>query len=166
MSWERHEDQRPESTYQGHPLNVRLGRPLDIISRGPLDFRSGRPQDSQIEYLGDALGTLEGDVGGTSWRPTFTRCEVWSVARWKKYCLWLQWGNGWYKLGFHYLEMFLFNVHCLRRNFENEKPCLFNFHIAIVKNLVENVALESSIHKVPKFHCLKQFQAKLGQKKL
>ena len=35
------------------------------------DVRSGRPRDGQIESLGDVLGTLEGDVLGTSWGPIF-----------------------------------------------------------------------------------------------
>ena len=66
---------RPESTSQGRPLNVRLRRPLDVISGRPQNVRLGRPQDvksrrpqdGQIGSLGDVLGTLEGDVLGTSW---------------------------------------------------------------------------------------------------
>ena len=45
----------PESTYQGRPLNVRLGR----------------PQDGQIGSLEDFLGTLERYVFWTSWGPIF-----------------------------------------------------------------------------------------------
>ena len=62
---------RPESTYQGRPLNVRLGHPLDIISGRPQDVRSGHPREGQIGSLRDVLGTLKGDVLGTSWRPIF-----------------------------------------------------------------------------------------------
>ena len=65
---------RPESTFQGRPLNVRLGRPKDVISGHPQDVRlgrpwdarSGRPRDVQIGSLEDVLGTLEGNVFGTN----------------------------------------------------------------------------------------------------
>ena len=53
-SWER-----PESTSQGYPLNVRFRLPLDVISGRPQDFRlrrprdvrSGRPRDGQIGFF-------------------------------------------------------------------------------------------------------------------
>ena len=69
----------PESTSQGRRLNVRLRRPLDVISGRlqnvrlglPLDVRSGPLPDGQIGSLRDVLGTLEGDVLGTSWQPIF-----------------------------------------------------------------------------------------------
>ena len=67
---------RPESTYKGHSLNVRLRRPLDVISRLPQGIRLGRPRDSQIGSLGDVLGTLEGDVLVTSWRLISAGWEV------------------------------------------------------------------------------------------
>ena len=76
-----------ESTSQGCDLNVRLGHPLDVISGRPLDVISWRPQDvrswrrrevisrclqdGQIGSLGYVLGTLEGNVTGTSWVPIF-----------------------------------------------------------------------------------------------
>ena len=66
---------RPESTSQGRPLDVRLGRPLEVISRRPQDVSSRRPQDSQIESLGDVLGTLVGDLR-TSWGPMFANWVV------------------------------------------------------------------------------------------
>ena len=70
---------RPESNYQGRPLNVGLGRLLNVISGRPYDVRLGRSwdvrserlRDGQIGPLVDVLGTLEGDVLGTSWGPTF-----------------------------------------------------------------------------------------------
>ena len=70
MSWGR-----PELTFQGRPLNVRLGcpvelrlgRPQDVRSEHPRDVSSGRPLDGQIESLGDVLGTLDG--GTSSGRP-------------------------------------------------------------------------------------------------
>ena len=59
-------------------MNVRLRRPLEVILGRPQDFRLGRPwdvrscpQDSQIGSLEDVLGTLEGDVLGTSLGPIF-----------------------------------------------------------------------------------------------
>ena len=77
-SWDR-----PESTSQGRPLNVRLRCPLDIISGRPQDvrlgclrdIRSGRPRDGQIGSLEDDLGTLEEDALGTSWGPIFAGWE-------------------------------------------------------------------------------------------
>ena len=65
------------------PLNVRLGRSLDVISelpqdvrlRRPRNLRSGPPHDGQIGSLEDVLGTLEGDVLGTSWEPIFAGWE-------------------------------------------------------------------------------------------
>ena len=62
---------RLESTSQGHPLKVRIGRPLDVISEYLRDIRSGRPWDGQIGSLWDVLGTLEGNVLGTSLGPIF-----------------------------------------------------------------------------------------------
>ena len=70
---------RPESTFKGRLLNIRLRRPLDVISGRPQDVRlgrprdvrSGRPQDDQIGSIGDVLGTFEVDVLGTSCRPKF-----------------------------------------------------------------------------------------------
>ena len=69
----------PESTSQGRPMNVRLGRLLDVISvrrqdvtlERPWENRSGRLRDGQIGSLGDALGTLEWDVLETTWGPIF-----------------------------------------------------------------------------------------------
>ena len=74
----------PETTSQGHlldvrlerPLNLRLGCSLDVISRRSQDDRLERPQDGQIGSLGDALETLEGDVLRTSWGPIFAGWDV------------------------------------------------------------------------------------------
>ena len=60
-------------------MDVRLGRLQDVVSRRPQDVKSERPldvssecpQDGQIGFLGDILGTLEGDVPRTSWGPVF-----------------------------------------------------------------------------------------------
>ena len=50
---------RPESTSQGRPLYVRLGRLQDVTS--------GRPWDRQIRSLWDVLEMLEAqDVLGTN----------------------------------------------------------------------------------------------------
>ena len=61
----------PESTCQGRALNVKLGCSLNVISGRLLDVRLRHPQDGQIGSLGDVMGTLEGDVLGTSWGPIF-----------------------------------------------------------------------------------------------
>ena len=61
-----------ESTSQGCPWNVRLGRPLDVISerpqnvrlRRPQDVRSARPWDGQIGSLGTSWGRLRGTSSG------------------------------------------------------------------------------------------------------
>ena len=72
----------------------------------------------------------------------------------------------WYKkLGFHYLEMFVFNAHCLHTKYGNEKLRLLDFCLAVIKNLVGNVRSESNLNKISKFHCLKQFKAKPDLKK-
>ena len=68
-----------ESTFQGRPLNVRLGRLLDVSSGLIQDVKMGRhqeirlghPREGQIGYLWNALRTLEGDVLGTSTGPIF-----------------------------------------------------------------------------------------------
>ena len=46
-------------------------RPGDIPDQPPRDVKLGPPQDGQIGSLGDVLGTLEGDVLRTYWRPIF-----------------------------------------------------------------------------------------------
>ena len=72
----------------------------------------------------------------------------------------------WYKkLVFHYLEMFVFNAHCLHTKYGNEKLRLLDFRLAVIKNLVGNVRSESNLNKISKFHCLKQFKAKPDLKK-
>ena len=53
----------------------RVGGHKNVISRRPQDVSAGRPQDDQIGSLGDVLGTLEGDVPGTSWGPIFADWE-------------------------------------------------------------------------------------------
>ena len=55
-------------------------RHLQGTFRGPLgdqckNVSSVRPRDAQIGSLGDVLGTLEGDVLGTSWGPIFVGWE-------------------------------------------------------------------------------------------
>ena len=63
---------RPESTSQGHLLDVRLGCPLEAVSRSLQDIRSGRPQDvslesprdGQIESLWEVLGRWWGTSSG------------------------------------------------------------------------------------------------------
>ena len=70
---------RPEFTSHGRLLNVRLERPLNVISGRAQHVRLGRPkdvwsghlQDGPIGSLGVVLGTLEGDIVGTSWEPIF-----------------------------------------------------------------------------------------------
>ena len=76
---------RPESTSQKRPLNVKLGHPFYVISRRPLDVRlghpkhvrPGRPHDGEMGSSGDILGTLEGDVLGTSCGPIFAGWGNW-----------------------------------------------------------------------------------------
>ena len=56
-------------TSWGRPESTSLGRSLTSGRRQ--DVRLGRPRDGQIGPLGEVLGTLEGDVLGTSWVPIF-----------------------------------------------------------------------------------------------
>ena len=63
---------RSESTSQGRPLNVRLGRPPDVISGrlhdvrwgSPLDVSSQRPWGGQRESLGTLWGRWRGMSSG------------------------------------------------------------------------------------------------------
>ena len=59
--------ERQIRTSPGHHFRT----PQDIILGRSRDIRSGCPRDGQIGSLGDVLGTLEGDVFGTSWWPIF-----------------------------------------------------------------------------------------------
>ena len=54
---------RPKSTSQ------------DVRSRRAKDVRSGHTWGDQIGTLEDVLGTLDGDVIGTSWEPIFAGWE-------------------------------------------------------------------------------------------
>ena len=68
---------RPELTFQGRPLSVRLRRPQDVIS--------GRPRDGQTGSFWDVPGTLEGDVLGMFWGPIFAG---WDMATTTFYSYW------------------------------------------------------------------------------
>ena len=60
---------RPESTSEGHPLNVRFGVTWTSFQ--------GVLKDDQIESLEDVLRMLgEGNVLGTSWGPILSGWEV------------------------------------------------------------------------------------------
>ena len=48
---------RPESTFQGRPLEARLRCPQDVILERPKDTESGRLRDGHIGSSGGVLGT-------------------------------------------------------------------------------------------------------------
>ena len=58
------------------PWKVDSRRPWDVKSKHPWDVRLGRPRNGQKGCLEDVLGTLEGDVLGTSWRLIFAGWEL------------------------------------------------------------------------------------------
>ena len=63
----------------GDVLRTSWGRPKstsqDVRSRRPKDVTSGHTWGDQIGTLEDVLGTLDGDVIGTSWEPIFAGWE-------------------------------------------------------------------------------------------
>ena len=73
----------------------------------------------------------------------------------------------WYKkIGFHYIEIFVFNAHWLNTKFGKSKLNLLHFRLAMVKYLIGDMASQNLRSlSTSNFHYLKQFPQKEVHKK-
>ena len=73
----------------------------------------------------------------------------------------------WSKIGFHYIEIFVFNAHWLNTKFGKSKLSLLHFHPVVIKSLLGvmlSQSLQSSL-SAPNFYYLKQFPQKRAIRK-
>ena len=73
----------------------------------------------------------------------------------------------WYKIGFHYVEIFVFNAHWLNTKFGKSKLSLLHFHPVVIKSLLGAMlsqSLQSSL-SAPNFYYLKQSPQKRAIRK-